>query len=172
LADRCRLIPIFGDHEAMLLDALGPEAAVDRWLQCGGVETLRSYGVIAGSNEPLAEVISESHREFLASCVLHHETERHFFVHAGYEPELPLSEQPELALLWRVTDKRTAKPHSSGKTAIVGHTPQRSGKPLDLEFLICIDTNCARGGWLTALEINTRSVWQSNQQGKVRLENL
>ena len=53
-------------------------------------------------------------------------------------------------------------------SAVVGHTPQRSGEVLDLGFLVCIDTNCHRGGWLTALDMDTGRVWQADQQGWLR----
>ena len=33
------------------------------------------------------------------------------------------------------------------------HTPQVSGAVLDLGFLVCLDTDCSRGGWLTALTL-------------------
>jgi serine/threonine protein phosphatase 1 len=73
-----------------------------------------------------------------------------------------------MALLWRVTDARSAVPHCSGKVVVVGHTPQLNGEVLDLGFLICIDTNCVRGGWLTAIETNTGKIWQVNSSGKIR----
>jgi serine/threonine protein phosphatase 1 len=107
--------------------------------------------------------------EFVASCRPYHETASHLFIHAGYDPQLAMDQQPGLALYWRVTDAATAVPHRSGKVAVVGHTPQSSGEVLDLGFLICIDTNCARGGWLTALDVDTHQVWQANQSGQLRL---
>jgi hypothetical protein len=55
--------------------------------------------------------------------------------------------------------------HCSGKVAIVGHTPQKSGDILDLGYLKCIDTFCHGGGWLTALEVRTGKVWQANLAG-------
>jgi hypothetical protein len=96
----------------------------------------------------LADWIPDAHRQVLAACRPYHETATHLFVHAGFLPELPLGEQPGQALRWRVTDAATAAPHCSGKVAVVGHTAQRTGAVLDLGFLVCIDTNCARGGWL------------------------
>src|SRR5262249_48407239 len=92
----------------------------------------------------------------------------HLFVHAGLEPELPLAEQPGLVLRWRVTDLATAAPHHSGRVAVVGHTPQKSGEVLDVGFLVCIDTNCARGGWLTARDVGSGQVWQADQAGRLR----
>jgi serine/threonine protein phosphatase 1 len=79
-----------------------------------------------------------------------------------------MSEQPGAALRWRVTDAQTAQPHCSEKVAVVGHTPQKSGEVLDLGFLLNIDTNCYRGGWLTALEVETGQVWQADREGRLR----
>jgi serine/threonine protein phosphatase 1 len=169
LAGRCRLVPLLGDHEEMLVDALGDTTALRRWLTCGGAETLRSYGwAPGGPRQALADWIPEQHRAFLASCRPYHETSTHLFVHAGFLPELPMDQQPGQALRWRVTDARTAVRHRSGKVAVVGHTPQLAGEVLDLGFLICIDTNCARGGWLTALDTGTGRVWQADRAGRLR----
>jgi serine/threonine protein phosphatase 1 len=169
LAGSCRLIRLLGDHEEMLLEALGDITALRRWLTCGGAETLRSYGWTPGADRrPVADWIPESHRALLAGCCSYHETETHLFVHAGFLPELPMDQEPGLALRWRVTDARTAARHCSGKVAVVGHTPQLDGEVLDLGFLVCIDTNCARGGWLTALEIDTGQIWQADRAGRLR----
>jgi serine/threonine protein phosphatase 1 len=169
LAGRCRLVPLQGDHEEMLTDALADTAALRKWLMCGGAETLRSYGLARGGGRgALADWIPRAHREFLAGCRAHHETDTQVFVHAGVLPELAMDQQPGLALLWRVTDAQTAVPHHSGKVVVVGHTPQRSGEVLDLGFLVCIDTNCVRGGWLTALEVDTGRTWQADRAGKLR----
>lgn len=170
LADICRLIPLLGNHEELLLDALRDISTLKRWLSLGGgADTLRSYGWRPGGpRRALADWIPRPHREFVARCLSYYETSTHLFVHAGYVPELPLPQQPGLALRWRVTDPATAKPHHSGKIAIVGHTPQQSGDVLDLGFLLCIDTNCARGGWLTGLEIDTGRIWQVDLSGRLR----
>ena len=60
------------------------------------------------------------------------------------------------------------KPHCSGKFAIVGHTPQKSGEILNLGYLKCIDTFCHGGGWLTELEVDTGKVCQANVAGELR----
>jgi serine/threonine protein phosphatase 1 len=169
LAGRCRLVPLLGNHEELLIAAVRDRAALRSWLTTGGVEALRSYGwARRGPPRPLKDWLPERHWEFLLGCQAYHETPTHFFVHAGYVPELPLDQQPAAALRWRVTDAYTTRPHCSGKVAIVGHTPQRSGEVLDLGFLIDIDTNCHRGGWLTALEVHTRQVWQADSGGRLR----
>jgi serine/threonine protein phosphatase 1 len=169
LAGRCRLVPLLGNHEELLLDALRDISTLRRWLSLGGADTLRSYGWVSGGpRRALADWIPQQHRAFLAGCRPYYETASHLFMHAGYVPELALGEQPGLALRWRVTDAATASPHRSGKVAVVGHTPQLSGEILDLGFLVCIDTNCTRGGWLTALDTTTSRVWQADRSGRLR----
>jgi serine/threonine protein phosphatase 1 len=169
LTRRCRLVPLLGNHEEMLLDALNDIAALRKWLTCGGADALRSYGWAAGGpRRALADWFPPSHREFLAGCRPYLETETHLFLHAGFVPDLPMDRQPGQALRWRVTDACTAARHCSGKVAVVGHTPQRSGEVLDLGFLVCIDTNCARGGWLTALDVDTGQIWQADRAGRLR----
>ena len=84
-----------------------------------------------------------------------YETPQHIFLHANYVPDLPLDEQPDAVLLWTHLTHRVPGPHFSGKTVVVGHTPQGSGEILDRGHLICIDTGCFAGGWLTGLEVTT-----------------
>jgi serine/threonine protein phosphatase 1 len=55
------------------------------------------------------------------------------------------------------------RPHHSGKTVVAGHTPQSNGKVLDLCFLIAIETDCCREGWLTALEVSSKSEYQARE---------
>lgn len=154
----------------MLLDALRDGATLEKWLTCGGAATLRSYGWAPGGlRRRLADWIPVAHQTFLHSGRAYCETASHIFVHAGFVPELAMDHQPVLALRWRVTDGATARPHCSGKVAVVGHTPQLSCQPLNLGFLICIDTNTARGGPLTALDVNNGRVWQADRFGKLRV---
>jgi serine/threonine protein phosphatase 1 len=169
LAGRCRLVPLLGTHEEMLLNALGDKEALRKWLSCGGADTLRSYGwAPGGPRRAVADYIPPRHRQFLAGCRPYFETGTHLFVHAGVLPDVPMDRQPGLVLRWRVTDAQTAAPHGSGKVTVVGHTRQLSGEVLDLGFLVCIDTNCARGGWLTALDTTTGQVWQADRAGRLR----
>jgi serine/threonine protein phosphatase 1 len=45
------------------------------------------------------------------------------------------------------------------KIGVVGHTPQP--EILNLGHLICLDTGCAFGGKLTAMEMGSGEVWQT-----------
>jgi serine/threonine protein phosphatase 1 len=71
-------------------------------------------------------------------------------------------------LRWDLLRPAELRRHCSGKTVVVGHTPQQSGEILDLGFLVGIDTDGFRGGWLTALDVTSGEVIQANQRGEVR----
>ena len=162
LRERCRLVPLLGNHEEMLLAAREGRSDFNSWLQVGGDQTLASYGVKGPKDFP------ERHLAFLTGCRPSHESDTHIFVHANYWPNRPMAEQPWNTLLWEPLQPGWAGRHCSGKAVVLGHTRQKDGKVLDLGFLVCIDTDCCGGGWLTALDVSTGEVWQANQQGEVR----
>ncbi len=37
-----------------------------------------------------------------------------------------------------------------------------------LGHLICIDTYCYGGGWLTAVDLHNRKIWQASREGRLR----
>ncbi len=166
LAEHCQVVPILGNHEEMLLAALEGKDNLRYWLKFGGKETLGSYS----AGEDMAMIPAE-HVRFIKRCRNYYETVTHFFVHAYYDPDRPLHEQLWNGLRW-LSLPRNPVPHCSGKVAIVGHTPQKSGEVLDLGCVKCIDTFCHGGGWLTALEVNTGQVWQASQQGELRCRTM
>ncbi len=43
LSTSCKLVPLLGNHEEMMLDVLQEQSPPYRWLQYGGVDTLDSY---------------------------------------------------------------------------------------------------------------------------------
>ena len=161
LESQCRVVPLLGNHEIMLLDALNNGAEGAGWLQYGGAETLASYEWEIGN-------IPSSHLDFLKRLRRYHETPTHFFVHANYIADIPLAEQPDYVLYWEHLFASLPARHESGKTAIVGHTAQRSGEIKDLGHVVCIDTYCHGGGWLTALDVDTGETWQADKQGRMR----
>lgn len=168
LADDHRVVFIQGDHEELLLSSLSDSTELPRWLRNGGAATLRSYGWVSGGpRRSLHHWIPDRHLAFVQQSVRYHEMEKFIFLHAGYEPDLPMDCQKDLALRWRISDQRS-QPHCSEKTVIMGHNAQKSGSILDLGFLVCIDTNCVRGGWLTALDVVSGTIWQTTQTGDVR----
>lgn len=163
LRDRCNLVPILGNHDQMMLHARDGRSDFQFWLNCGGDTALDSYGSTSKLN-----LIPQSHFRFLQSCHSYYETDTHFFLHANFKPDVPIVELDDHTLRWlSLRDYVPPKRHCSGKTAVVGHTPQ--SEILDLGYLICLDTGCCNGGWLTALEVNTKRCWQVNEKGQQRI---
>jgi serine/threonine protein phosphatase 1 len=162
LSGQCRLVPLMGNHEEMLLAALDSRSERAFWLKFGGDATLASYG---GAAEP--EAIPLEHLGFVRRCRPYHETGSHIFVHANYRPNQPMGSLSTSVLYWEPLQLQRAGPHFSGKIVIVGHTPQPGGRILDLGYLKCIDMDCWRGGCLTALEVGTGRIWQADRQGRL-----
>lgn len=161
LADRCRLIPILGNHDQMMLHARQGKGDLRFWLECGGQTALDSYGDGSGLN-----AVPREHFRFLQSCRDYFETESHFFVHANYRADVPLDRQDDATLRWLSLGDFVPGPHVCGKTAVVGHTPHR--EVLNLGHLICLDTGCGHGGCLTAFDIATGNTWQVDESGQLK----
>jgi serine/threonine protein phosphatase 1 len=161
IEQRCHIVPLMGNHEVMLLSALENSQVIRPWLECGGDATVRSYG-------GLLKNIPPEHLEFIRRCKRYYETATHFFVHANYAHDVPLDEQPDHLLFWEHLHFHQPPPHEGGKTAIVGHTAQKAAEILDLSHVICIDTFCHGGGWLTGLEAESGQIWQADLRGRLR----
>jgi serine/threonine protein phosphatase 1 len=166
LSHRCELRPVLGNHEEMLLDVLDRKISPLHWVRFGGAATLDSYGFSGDLS-----VIPPDHIQFLrtfAEFADFVELDNHFFVHGNYQADRPLAMQDSKWLRWKSLEEVVPPPHQSGKTAIVGHTPDRSGEIFSIKHLKCIDTYCYGGGWLTALDVTTGTVWQVNDEEQIR----
>jgi serine/threonine protein phosphatase 1 len=163
LSRRCRLIPLLGNHEEMLLAALESGSELRYWLKFGAEQTLNSYDYKPGS-----DMIPPEHVRFIKAFRDYFETASHIFVHANYDDRLPMERVGGMSLRWEFIDPARLRPHVSGRTVVVGHTPQVSGAVLDLGFLIGLDTDCSRGGWLSALDAGTGALVQANERGELR----
>lgn len=166
MRSQCALKPLLGNHEEMLLMARDENQPnmLTMWLRSGGAATLDSYGFGSRPRD-----IPASHWEFIESCLPYYETATHAFAHANFDADKPLEATHEYILRWESLRERVPSRHISGKSIILGHTPQASGEILDRGYLKCIDTQCYAGGWLTGLEVRTGKLWQANQQGEIRV---
>ena len=162
LKSRCRLVPLLGNHEQMLFSARASQMMCKHWLRFGGDATLRSFGPLGLS------ALTPQHLTFLEGCHMHFETPTHLFVHANYDPTRPIDQQDEDTALSLSLRESLPGPHVSGKTVIVGHTPQKSGEILDLGYLKCLDTNCCEGGYLTAMDVGSGQTWRTKELGLQR----
>jgi serine/threonine protein phosphatase 1 len=168
LRSYCKVVPLKGNHELIMLQACQDRVSFNACGSCGGRATLDSYGA-ALEYETFVSRIPRPHWRFLTKeCVAYHETERHFFVHANACADLPFDQQPDYMIYWEHLIESRSVPHESGKIMVCGHTQQRSGRPLVLEHAICIDTWAYGDGWLTCLDVEKEAYWQANQRGETR----
>jgi serine/threonine protein phosphatase 1 len=121
--------------------------------------TLDSYGF----GEKLS-LVPVAQSQFLEQCCLFYKTNTRF-VHAGYDPRLPLAAQDSKKRLWLDLNDELPEPHCNGKIAVVGQTAQMNGQVLNPPHLKCIDTGCGYGGLLTALEFTSGQLWQVDEHG-------
>ncbi len=163
LRKRTQLVGILGNHEEMMLAVVRGEETHHGWLRHGGVETLESYDF-----DGQLDFLPPAHAEFLESLGDYFIHDEFFFTHAAYDPDVPLENQPVDLLRWYSLTEGVPAPHQNGKTAIVGHTANREGEILDLGHVICLDTYCYGGGWLTAMDLRNRTIWQASEDGEMR----
>jgi serine/threonine protein phosphatase 1 len=161
LSQRCRTVFLRGNHEIMLMGVLLSGLSSELWFTGGGFTTVASYG---GS----LKKIPRNHIEFFQSLKPYHETEREIFVHANYDPALPMSQQDDRLRYWTHLSVAFPLPHKSGKRVFVGHTPQINGEVLLFDHLVCVDTYCFGGGYLTGLNLDTEEILQFDRRGHER----
>lgn len=162
LEQKVKLVALRGNHEDMLLEVLSGTIPPYSWLNHGGVDTMDSYGFVGNLN-----CIPKEHLDFFDRLPSYFENESHFCVHANYDEELSLDDQPLDLLRWTKISQRLPGPHVSGKKAVVGHTHDRDGRIFEMPHLVCIDTYCYGGRWLTALDLDSGDVWQSTPTGEL-----
>jgi len=140
-------IALRGNHEQMFLDYLeGTNQGL--FLQVGGTETIKSYGLLPGLDLRTDQPLPESHTSFLKELLFYWEDEQHIYVHAGLKPGVHLTQQSPDWLLW-VRDQFISSQYDFGKTVIFGHTP--FPVPHIESNKIGIDTGAVYGGSLTCL---------------------
>ncbi|OYW19716.1 MAG: hypothetical protein B7Z55_08365 [Planctomycetales bacterium 12-60-4] len=164
ISSACRLVPLIGNHEVMMQQALAGNLSMRGWLSCGGAEALASYGGIVDD-------IPEQHHGFLETLLPYWETPTEIFVHAGVNPGLPLLDQDSDVLRWLSTTGAEAA-HISGKRVICGHTAQETGLPRVSSGWACLDTWAYGDGWLSCLDVERDIVYQANQRGEYRILRL
>lgn len=161
---------LMGNHEIMLLEALGSEQlshqAFQSWLHNGGNATVMSYG----NKMPPREQI-----EWIRGLPFYFDLEDYWLVHAGVDPHKPLHNQSSDQFCWiRQEFHRSNQAYFEDKTIVIGHTITftfdgiEPGKIAKGEGWLGIDTGAYHHGqgWLTALELNESKVYQVDSFGK------
>ena len=93
-----------GNHEEIMLKVCNNPAELSWWIKNGGDQTLASYGHSSQKNfDP--SIVPQAHLEWLANLALMHVDRHRVFVHAAVDPKIPLDQQSEQTLLWKLYPK-------------------------------------------------------------------
>jgi len=146
-----------GNHEEMFLKSFTQPEALRHFLKHGGRETLLSFGFSSKQIRSLEldelfamlpRLVPQAERDYIASFEELIIAGDYAFVHAGINPERPLTEQKRADLLW-IRDRFLRHDGPLPKVIVHGHTI--FDKVTDCGNRIGIDTGAFRSGVLTAL---------------------
>lgn len=120
------IMPLMGNHEAILLNFLDGRMTDREWLDWGGAATAISYGVVpareAVLSAAMARAVPLEDVQFLRALRTNFRYGPYFFVHAGVSPSKALDSQAQEDLLWI---RRPFLDHEGpfGAVVVHGHTP-------------------------------------------------
>ncbi len=133
------VIPLIGNHEAMLLDAFADEKNISKWIQNGGNETLKSFEINSLKD------IESKYIKFFKGLSYYYAFENYLFVHAGFNDNLLNPFTDYYSMLWKCKETYT-NPLLSDKTIVHGHNPVKvvtcEKRVLSKHRVINIDTGC------------------------------
>ncbi len=142
-----RFLPLRGNHDALFATAVTEGNLIPDWAWTLYLHTLESYGLtLATLHGHDAEL--RRHAAYLAALPLSHDDGRHFFVHAGIRPGVPLDRQDPEDLIW-IREPFLAFPGVLPRRVVHGHTIM-GDRPVVTPNRISIDTGAYRSGILTA----------------------
>jgi serine/threonine protein phosphatase 1 len=137
------VIALKGNHEAFAIEVVDGEKEAELWLREGGTATLRSYHIDDARDLP------HEHVDWLRALPLSYDDGQRFFVHAGIDPEKPLSAQSDRDLIW-IREPFLSDMRDHGRLIVHGHTPQTDGIPDFRGNRLNLDTGAVFGRPLTA----------------------
>lgn len=156
---------IIGNHDIWTLDWALRGDKPEIWTSQGGNRTMASYN---GGPMP------KEHIDFLKNGRLWLEIENKLFVHAGFNPDIPLEKNDPFLLVWdRDLLDRAWKKYLSGQEEqigkyediFIGHTTTNfynTLKPIHACNIWDIDTGAGWSGKLTIIDVDTKEYWQSD----------
>jgi serine/threonine protein phosphatase 1 len=163
---------LLGNHEQMLLDAVGngqiSSNLLQAWLYSGGYATLVSYN----NNIP------QEHIDWMKKLPIYLDLGDIWLVHAGLHPQMPLDTQSSEQFCWiRDEFHSMSQPYFADKLIITGHTITFTFPGVQPGQLVAgagwldIDTGAyhQNSGWLTALDVTNNKVYQAHsRKGTIR----
>lgn len=156
---------IYGNHDLCALEWALQRGKRKIVKPSDGQGSMHSY-----EERPMAR----KHIDFLKGGKLWLKLGRQLFVHGGFNPDIPLSENSEEMLVWdrdlldRACRKHPIDPHQKfgGYSDIfIGHTPTQlydSSEPVKVCNVWALDTGAGWSGKLTIMNIKTNEYWQSD----------
>ncbi len=174
LEKKCPCIFIKGNHDDWCEQWLVEDLADEEWLQHGGEATVKSY--MGYGREQKEEHISFFNRMSFFEI----DDKNRLFVHAGFSSmHGPLKEHFQSNFFWDRTLWEVAlaarhlnkditsypKRLSLFKEIFIGHTPTTnygSDLPIQAANVWNVDTGAAFSGRLTAMDIESKNIWQSD----------
>lgn len=154
------IIPLKGNHEAMLIDAYDDDNLVSKWILNGGNETLKSFGISS------LKKLETKYVDFFRNLRLYYEFENCLFVHAGFNDEIENPFNDSYHMIWNCRENYT-HPALRDKTIIHGHCvipfTACDDRIKNNNPVINLDTGCVYSNHsglsrLTSLEIYTRTI--------------
>lgn len=175
LSQRNTCIFIKGNHDVWCEDWLRDGTTNSVWVQHGGKETIESYKDSSDSEK-------KAHLKFFNAMPLHHlDDEKRLFVHAGFTSMHGVHREVSHKTfyydrtLWEMAltmDKRITKDSelfpkrlTHYKEIYIGHTPTlyyHKYAPMQAANVWNIDTGAAFSGRLSAIDIDTKEIFQSD----------
>jgi len=157
----CDVEALMGNHEEAMLQFLREPGYGVSWVEFGGGATLGSYGVAvpAMRTDPEAwqavrdaflEVLPRQHIEMLSGLRVSLQTDDYLFVHAGVNPDVPLSAQGPQEFLW-IRAPFLASEKACEYVVVHGHTPEE--EPSNERWRIGLDTGAYATGVLTGVRL-------------------
>ncbi len=151
---------IRGNHEQLVIDALaGDESAYDVWVQSGGLECLKSYGVdirealrgregFEATRKEFARILPYAHFDFLRVMPIKYLEGEYLFVHGGVDPARRLEEQAARDFLWHRHEDQS-RDDVFERVVVHGHTPVP--EPFLGRYRINLDTGAYASNRLSCL---------------------
>ena len=168
-----------GNHDQMFMDFLDTGGLQFRQIKSGlswrdrrlgGAATLASYGVTDPDDtaawQAAQAAVPQTHRDWLATLPLWHEVGDLLFVHAGIRPDVPLSRQDPMDLMW-IREGFLEYQGAHPWLVVHGHTalefPQYFGNRVDL------DAGAGHGHPLWPAVFEGTNGWLLSEKGRVAL---
>ncbi|WP_452600168.1 metallophosphoesterase family protein [Pontimicrobium sp. MEBiC01747] len=176
LSEQNHCIFIKGNHDVWCEDWLRTGEGEAVWLAHGGKETMESYKLFTAEDRL-------KHLNFFERMKLYHiDAENRLYIHAGFTSLHGVEQEKfptnyyfdrtlwEMAVTMDVTIEKSdfiyPKRLKLYKEIYIGHTPTlryNSDKPIHANSVWNIDTGAAFNGKLSALDIETKTIWQSDE---------